>query len=391
MKAWICKALIGLLLALAGTLSPARAQYIPGAACPAHQWADGYGFTTGLACAQPNYSDLSGTPPSANYALASGFVNKLRGNSLSQWYSGGVSTGITISTAGGWASEGVYVVPTGASVTASQVASPQAGGPYFALKILGASSNTDVKLRFPIESYDAAILAGQTVTFQVTYQNKSGGTITPTLTTKYAGSQDVWTSPTTDLSATSLQSCPNNSICTASYTLSATASANSGYTPTVDFGALTSGNYIEIVSFDMRATPSVATGLNAAPPAPEILHPAEDALWCQRFYRTTYDNGTAPGSATHAGMVALPPAGSANIGIALQFGVRMRAAPAMAYWDGAGNANEASVYASGGYSDNNLAVTAVSSSTQGALITVGSSFGNPNLIHFAADARIAGN
>jgi hypothetical protein len=388
MKAWICKALIGLLLAFAGTLSAARAQYIPGAACPAHQWADGYGFTTGLACAQPNYSDLSGTPPSANYALASGSVNKLRGNSLSQWYGG---TSITVTTSGGWASEGVYVVPTGASVTASQVASPQAGGPYYALKILGASSNTDVKPRFPIESYDAAVLAGQTVTFQVTYQNKSGATLTPALTTKYAGSQDNWGSPTTDLAATNLQSCTNNSICTAAYTLSVNAGAVNGYTPTVDFGALTSGNYIEIVSFDMRVTPGVATGLNAAPPVPEILHPSDDALWCQRFYRTTYDNGTAPGSATHTGLVTLPPAATGGIGIAIPFGSPLRAAPTMSYWDGGGHANETSNYASGSYNDNELTVTAVAASTQAAILTASSSFANPNLVHFAADARIVGN
>ena len=51
------------------------------------------------------------------------------------------------------------------------MANPQSGGPYYAVKILGAAANTDVKIRFPIESFDAAPLAGQTVTFQITYQN----------------------------------------------------------------------------------------------------------------------------------------------------------------------------------------------------------------------------
>ncbi|MBV9551981.1 MAG: hypothetical protein JO032_04210, partial [Alphaproteobacteria bacterium] len=319
-----------------------------------------------------------------------GFVNKLRGNSLSQWYGG---TSMTIATSGGWASEGVYVVPAGASVTASQAVSPQSGAPYFALKILGAASNTDVKLRFPIESYSAAVLAGQTVTFQITYQNKSGGSLTPTLTTKYAGAQDNWTSPTTDLSAGSMQSCANNAVCTAAYTLAVAAGANNGYTPTVDFGALTSGNYIEIVSFDMRVTAGVATGPNAAPPTPEYLLPSDDAAWCRRFYQTTYDNGTAPGTATHSGLV-----GGFNydrgvttfVGVSLGFPIPLRASPTVSFWDGAGNSGRESVYVVGsGFTDNVAAApSAAATSTQG--MVLGQNTTDSFLIHYAADARIAG-
>lgn len=380
-------ALAGLLLALAGTVPAAQAQYIPGAACPAHQWADGYGFTTGLACAQPGFADLAGTANAGQVSGAfSGFVNKLRGNSLSQWYGG---TSVTITTAGGWASEGVYVVPTGASVTASQVASPQSGGPYWALKILGAASNTDVRLRFPLESLDAAVLAGQTATFQITYLNKSGGTITPTLTTKYAGSQDVWTSPTTDLAAAGMQGCANNATCTAAYTLAVSANANRGYTPTVDFGALGSGAYVEIVSFDMRVTPGIATGANGSPPTPELIAAAFDAPWCKRFYATTYDNGVAPGTATRAGLVGgVMYNGVSQYALSFPFPVPMRAAPSVSLWDGAGNANKASFYTASAWTDNVAAGTVLQVSSQSMLI-----YQNVNgelLFNYALDARIPG-
>ncbi|HZK91182.1 MAG TPA: hypothetical protein VFC56_13635 [Stellaceae bacterium] len=385
--------LVGLVLAIAGAAPASHAQYIPGGACPTHQWANGYGFTSGLACAQPSFGDLAGSANAGQVSGAfAGFVNKLRGNSLSQWYSG---TAITITTSGGWASEGVYVVPTGASITASQVTSPQSGGPYYALKILGATANTDVKVRFPIESVDAASLAGQTVTFQITYQNKPGGSITPTLTTKYAGSQDSWGSPTTDLSAASMQSCANNAICTAAYTLAVNSGANNGYTPTVDFGALGSGGYVAIVSFDMRATAGLSTGANASPPTPELIAAALDATWCQRFFETSYDNGTAPGTATRNGIVMVFAYNSAAVvyeGISVAFQQTKRTVPSMNYWDGAGNVNNISYFQRGSWTDNNI----LSSSGNVGFVVGEKSFGiytaniGPVALHFSADARITG-
>lgn len=386
MNAWHCKALAGFLLALASAVPAARAQYIPGAACPAHQWANGYGFTTGLACAQPGFGDLAGTANAGQVSGAfAGFVNKLRGNSLSQWYSG---TTISVTTSGGWAAEGVYVVPSGASVTASQVTSPQAGGPYYALKILGATSNTDVRLRFPIESFDAAPLAGKTVTFQITYQNKSGASITPTLTTKYAGSQDLWSSPTTDLSAAVMQSCASNAICTAAYTLSVNSAANNGYTPTVDFGALGSGAYVDIISFDMRVTPGVTTGLNAFPPTPEIINAALDATWCNRFYQVL---------AAGRRLVGFASASSSATGV-WNFTSAMRAGPTIGFPD-VTNGDYAVVIASG-FASSTSAPTATTATAYGTSVQFNTGAVLPagqglflqldGTATITADARIAG-
>jgi hypothetical protein len=376
------------ILALAGLTAPAaQAQYIPAAPCPAHQWANAYGFTTGLGCAQPSFADLAGTANAAQVVGASsGFVNKLRGNSLSQWYGG---TSMTITTAGGWASEGVFVAPSGASVTASRDLSPRLGGPYYSLKILGAASNTDVKLRFPIESYDAAALAGQTVTFQITYQNKSGGSLTPTLTTKSAGSQDVWTSPTTDLAAASMQSCANNTICTAAYTLSISPNANNGYTATVDVGALVSGAYIEVISFDMRPTPGVVTGTNPSPPAPEIRGPATDGSWCKRFYSTSYDNGIAAGAVTDVGAVQMRQAAVNGPFFNLVWPTAMRAIPVVTVYS-------PNTGASGKYYDYTAVADAVI--TQSTVSTSNAVYFNASAgasgdrggMHYTADARIPG-
>lgn len=316
----------------------------------------------------------------------SGSVNKLRGNSLTQWYGG---TSITESTSGGWASEGVYVLPTGASVTASQVTSPQTGGPYYALKILGNTSNTDVKVRFPIESYDAAVLAGQVVTFQITYQNKSGGSLTPTLTTKYAGAQDNWSSPVTDLAATNMQVCVNNAICTAAYTLNVNASANLGYTPTVDFGALTSGNYIEIVSFDMRVTATATVGLNSNPPVPEIRHPQDDALWCQRFYATSYANGTAPGTVTTVGALAMRVVGTNGFLWTTRFPVQMRAAPTVTYYS-PNTGSSSVVYDVAAAADFDTLVQHYGSPQSVEVDSVNGTASDQVIFHWTADARIAG-
>ena len=133
---------------------------------------------------------------------AIGFVNKLRNGSFVVWpngTSGSVTTSATGSssiTASGWAA-----IATGATITWSQVTTGSNGSPQ-SLKLTGATSVTDITLGQRIESYDAAPLAGQTCTFQITVTNNTGGSITPTIATRYAGSTDVWTSPVADLAAT---------------------------------------------------------------------------------------------------------------------------------------------------------------------------------------------
>ena len=68
----------------------------------------------------------------------------------------------------------------------------------------------------------------------------------------------------------------------------------------VNFGAMASNSDSITLGagFDARATPGISTGINANPPAPEVRNSASDIAWCERFFQTSYDNGTAPAAAT---------------------------------------------------------------------------------------------
>jgi hypothetical protein len=224
---------------------------------------------------------------------------------------------------------------------------------YYGLKITGAASNTDIKVRFVVESYSAAKLAGLATTFQFTFINNSGSTITPALSTKYPTTQDgsvtggaAWGASTADLSATNLTACTNGSTCLEAYTLTANAAATAGYEYVVDFGAMASNSDSITIGagFDARATPGISTGINASPPAPEVQAPSRDIEWCQRFYAGSYVNTVAPGAATSAGLVNVSAEVSGTIITqpVVFFQVQMRAAPTIAYWDSAGNASKMS-------------------------------------------------
>jgi hypothetical protein len=233
-------------------------------------------------------------------SAGNGYVNKLRNSSLNDWFNG---TSLTITTAGGWGAEGIYVVPTGASVTVTQVANSLTNPlSFWAQTITGAASVTDVKLRFVIESYDAAAVAGKSVTCQFPLLNNVGSTITPTLQTKFPTAQDNWTTSTTDLAATNLQPLSNGATGTVAYTFVASASAKNGYEAILDLGAMVGGQSATLGGgFDCRATPGIPTGLNANPPAPEIAPVSVNAARDQSYFETSYNNGVAPGTVTTAG------------------------------------------------------------------------------------------
>ncbi|WP_348260078.1 hypothetical protein, partial [Salmonella enterica] len=88
---------------------------------------------------------------------------------------------------------------------------------------------TDVILGQRIESSDAAPLAGQVCTFQMAVFNNTGGSITPTIRTRYANTTDSWGAPVVDLASTNLQACPNNAWTIVSYSFTANANAVNGY------------------------------------------------------------------------------------------------------------------------------------------------------------------
>src|SRR5579883_98254 len=333
------------------------------------------------------WSPAGGT---VNYALASGFVNKLRNGSFVAWPNGtsgtiaAAATGSPAIAASGWA-----VQATGASVTLAQVQSGNNGAPQ-SLKVTGNTSVTDVIVGQRIESSDAAPLAGKVCTFQMAVFNNTGASITPTLRTRYANTTDSWGAPVTDLAATNQQACPNSAWTIVSYSFTANANAVNGYEIEVDFGNnfSTTGKYVQISAADLRATPGVSTGLNASPPVPEFMSTAQELVRSARYFQTSYNNGVAPGTATRAGLQNFGNNGStgATNASGFTFAVHMRASPTMSYWDGAGNSGKCSRYTSGAWTDNAGAMATLQGGEAGVVVTTGATANVTDFAHFTAYA-----
>jgi hypothetical protein len=370
-------------------------------------WASvaGTGTVTSITITASGGAVTSGTCPSAittsgtcNIAAPGGFLNVLRNSSFSAWFHGCVASACTITTAGGWCAEGVWVLPTGASVTCQQITATTNSTPYYSMKITGAASVTDVKLRFVVESLQADLISNQNVTFQVNWINGTGGTVTPTLQTRYASAQDNWGTTATDLAATNMQACTSTSECTEAYTLAVSNLGSPGYDFNVDLGNnfSTTGKTATIVFFDARVTPGVSTGANSNPPPFEMRDPESDLRWNERFYQASYDNGVAPGTATTTGLVggtsctSTPFCGQAWV----QFRTPMRCSPpSMSTWDGAGNSGKLSTTAGGAgttFTNNvaaSLTASFISSKGFGFAAAGGSTAGYE---HYTADCTISG-
>lgn len=121
---------------------------------------------------------------------------------------------------------------------------------------------------------------------QAQIYNGTGGSITPTLTVKHAGTQDVWSSPTTDVNAASLQTCPASAWTQVAYTFTASASSYNGVEVGFDFGNnLGAGTKsIQLTELDIRVTPGVAAGLNSNPSPPELRLVAGELAFSQRYF-----------------------------------------------------------------------------------------------------------
>jgi hypothetical protein len=77
-----------------------------------------------------------------------------------------------------------------------------------------------------------------------------------------------------------------------------------------------------------------------------------ELMLCQRYYCSSYGGVSAPGSATNLGMPVLI-AGQGSV----QYPIQMRAAPTLASWDGAGNANKLSQKTGAATYTNNITPT----------------------------------
>ncbi len=325
-----------------------------------------------------------------------GFVNKFhnpihdiaqRGNSV-----------ITVTTSGGYVTDGWIVTPSGASCTAQQSASnPRAGRlSTYSLLLTGATGVTDIALKQRIESLIAQPLAGQQVTVQAQVYNNTGSSITPTLTVKRPTATDNYTSVTVDVSAVNLQSCANGAWTLVSYTFACNAGAGAGLEVTIDFGNSfsTTGKSVQVTELDIRATPGVATGLNGTPPVPEIRPIHAELAFCQRYFFSTFPPGVAP--AQNAGstgcwnfnQIYSNNANNQSTGD-LRFATQMRAAPTVITYNPS-NANaqprnftrgtDCTGAALGQSSVNTVTFTYTTAST--------SSVGDANGLHITATAEL---
>lgn len=325
------------------------------------------------------------------YCTPPGFANRLRNSSLTSWFHG--SGTLTITTAGAWCLEGIYVVPTGASITCARNANGLSNPmTFYSQLITGNTSVSDIIVRFVIESQDAAVLAGQQVTCQFPVLNNTGGSITPTITVKRANTQDA-TYTNVDINAQALQTITNTSTGILAYSWAANANSFNGLSIDIDFGNNfnTNGKSIQIGGgFDCRATPGASNGQVSSPPLPEIRTASDDINWNNRFYQTSYNNGTTPGTSTNLGRVTFT---LGNTSSTTRFIGLMRAIPLISLWDTAGNANaytdaQTGVNA-GGVTTGNISVK----SFEGSLTSGSPTTTFPGAIqsgHFAADASLTG-
>jgi hypothetical protein len=216
-----------------------------------------------------------------------GFRNKFRNPGCDVDQRGTAGVALTVTTSGGYVVDGWIVVPTGASCTAQQAAAQSGMLSANSLKLIGAASVTDILAKQRIEGSLAAPLAGQLCTVQAKIYNNTGGSITPTLTVKHANALDNWSASTTDVSAVSLQACPNAATTTVAYWLTASATSGNGLEVGFDLGNnfSTNGKTAQLSDFDISYTPGVVAGATNPNPQPPELRPiAIELAFCQRYY-----------------------------------------------------------------------------------------------------------
>jgi hypothetical protein len=338
------------------------------------------------------------------------FVNLFRNPSHIIDQRGTGTTALTITTAGGYVTDGWIVVPTGTSVAAQQVAAPSGATSLKALKITGASSVTDVIVKQRIESWQAMIAyagaAGATLTVQAkAYISGASGPYTPHLTVKYPTAQDNYASTVTETnaSAVALQSVANATLVTLAYTFTvSSADVQNGMEVAFDFGNNfgNSSYYVTVTDFDCRITPNLTANQQTNStyvPVPEFRPFPVEFAYNRLYYRTTYGNGVAPGSSQIGGAVpaaywASAPAPTPN---AIIFDTPMRngSSPSISTWDTAGNSAKASLVNNGGGAPtaNNNGIATYDVSASGFLVYASSGSGTAgymSIFHYSASAEL---
>jgi hypothetical protein len=197
---------------------------------------------------------------------------------------GSVGAGQNLYTLDGWKIEAV-----GAAAAWSQAYHSFISGN--SLRINRASGLTACHLRQRIEGAMATefLLANggpQPVTVQFAIYNATGASITPQIATGYASARDNFATVTPDIALTNLQAIPNNTLGVVAYTFSPNGACNQGYEITLSFGGALNGasGHVQIGRADVRPSPGIAVGLNAAPEPPELRAAATEMVECQRYF-----------------------------------------------------------------------------------------------------------
>lgn len=329
-----------------------------------------------------------------------GFINKFRNAAMdiaARGVTGTVTAGSPDYTLDGW-----IVSTTGANISWDQAQFPAgtSGAPYNSLKLTGATSVTNSFVKQRIESLLAAPLAGLAVTVSALIYNNTGASITPTLTVKRPTVKDNWGATATDVNAVNLQACPNGAATQVAYTFIANANTVNGLEATIDFGgALNSGSKIVyLTALDIRYTPGVSTGLNAAPPVAELRAPSAEAMLCQRYFYALGNQGATGVIPYKAQRVT-----TNLVDTLVPFPVPMRAAPSLQSsspsWPGASpSGNQVNMYnnVASGYvtisGSVTLSVTGATSVSTILRVTAGTSFngtsGDMGDFYFGSTAQV---
>lgn len=299
----------------------------------------------------------SGTASSATFlrgdqtwvAMGAGSVNKFRNGTMDiaqRGTSGTVASGGSNYTLDGW-----KIAPTGASAAWSHQYNQNLSGS--AIRIACASGMTACAFVHRIESYIAAQLlnadkSAQPVTTQFTIFNNTGAVITPQIALGYASAQDNFSTVTSDLAATNLQTIANGSRGAVSYTYVPNTALASGLQVQLLFGGAlnAASGYVDISFADIRATPGVATGLNANPPSPEMREVQAELAFCQRYVQKSYPQGVSPGTNQGAGGQTLAVSAPSSGAMTWPLSVTMRAAPTVTWYAYDGTVGDFSWYAS---------------------------------------------
>jgi hypothetical protein len=137
---------------------------------------------------------------------------------------------------------------------------------------------------------------------------------------------------------------------------------------------------------DIRVTPGVSIGINASPPPPELRPIFAELPFNKRYFQTSYNAGTAPGSSDTADLVPIPNVYAAGYGTGMALPIVMRSSPTVVFYDGAGTSNKCSLYSGGSWANAYSFLTYVQASA--GTILFASSNTNTLFINYTASAEL---